>query len=282
VVLPVAQWAEETGTMTNLEGRVLLRRRAALPPAGVRTDLEVIAALARRLDAPGDWDPDPERVFAELRRASAGGLADYSGISYARIADEDGVFWPCPAPDKARAPEEARTPGRPQKPEEPPSPEEPPAPEHPGTPRMFLDRFATPDGRARFFPVEHRPAAEEIDAEYPVYLTTGRVLQHYQSGAQTRRVPALRSAQPDPFVEVHPDLATACELRDGDMVRVISRRGEALGRVRVTDAVRADTVFMPFHWGGEGSANLVTNPALDPVSKMPEFKVCAVRLAPAP
>jgi assimilatory nitrate reductase catalytic subunit len=243
--------------MTNLEGRVLLRRRAALPPPGVRTDLEVIAALARRLGAPGDWDPEPERVFAELRRASAGGPADYSGISYARIAAEDGVFWPCPVRQEAE-------------------------PAHPGTPRMFLDRFATPDGRARFFPVEHRPAAEDIDAEYPVYLTTGRLLQHYQSGAQTRRVPALRAIHPEPFVEVHPDLAAARALCDGDMVRVISRRGEARGQVRVTDTIRADTVFMPFHWGGAGSANLVTNPALDPVSKMPEFKVCAVRLEPDP
>jgi assimilatory nitrate reductase catalytic subunit len=248
VVLPVAQWAEETGTMTNLEGRVLLRRQAAEPPGGVRTDLEVIAALARRLDAPGDWIPDPELVFGELRRASAGGPADYAGISYQRIAAEDGVFWPCPAAD------------------------------HPGTPRMFLDRFATPDGRARFFPVEHRPVAEDLDAEYPVYLTTGRLLQHYQSGAQTRRVKALRDAQPEPFVEVHPDLAMACSLADGDRVRVVSRRGTAEGLVAIMDTIRADTVFMPFHWGGAGSANLVTNPALDPVSKMPEFKVCAVRL----
>lgn len=248
VVLPVAQWAEETGTMTNLEGRVLMRRQAAVPPPGVWTDLEVIAALARRLDAPGEWDPDPKLVFDELRRASAGGPADYSGISYERIAAGDGIFWPCPSPD------------------------------HPGTPRMFLDRFATPDGRARFFPVEHRPAAEDLDAEYPVYLTTGRLLQHYQSGAQTRRVAALREAQPEPFVEMHPDLALACSLADGDRVRVVSRRGAAEGLVRVTDTIRADTVFMPFHWGGAASANLVTNPALDPVSKMPEFKVCAVRL----
>jgi assimilatory nitrate reductase catalytic subunit len=248
VVLPVTQWAEETGTMTNLEGRVLLRRQAAAPPPGVLTDLEVIAALARRLDAPGEWDPDPERVFDELRQASAGGPADYAGISYQRVADEDGVFWPCPAPD------------------------------HPGTPRMFLDRFATPDGRARFVPVEHRPVAEDLDGEYPVYLTTGRLLQHYQSGAQTRRVRALAEARPEPFVEVHPDLALACSLGDGDQVRVVSRRGAARGLVRITDTIRADTVFMPFHWGGAASVNQVTNPALDPVSKMPEFKVCAVRL----
>jgi len=248
VVLPVAQWAEESGTMTNLEGRVLLRRGAAVPPPGVRTDLEVIAGLARLLDAPGHWDTEPEAVFEELRRASAGGPADYAGISYQRIAASDGVFWPCPAPD------------------------------HPGTPRMFLDGFATPDGRARFFPVEHRPPAEDIDAEYPVYLTTGRLLQHYQSGTQTRRVRALREAQPEPFVEVHPDLALAYQLEEGDRIRVVSRRGAAHGLVRITETIRADTVFMPFHWGGAASVNRVTNPALDPVSKMPEFKVCAVRL----
>jgi assimilatory nitrate reductase catalytic subunit len=251
VVLPVAQWAEETGTMTNLEGRVLLRRRAAAPPPGVRTDLEVIAALARLLDAPARWDTEPEAVFDELRRASAGGAADYAGISYDRIAASDGVFWPCPAAD------------------------------HPGTPRMFLDRFATPDGRARFLPVEHRPAAEDLDAEYPVYLTTGRLLQHYQSGAQTMRIPVLRKAQPEPAVELHPDLASAHGLEEGDRVRVVSRRGAAEGLVRITDTIRADTVFMPFHWGGLGSVNRVTNPALDPVSKMPEFKVCAVRLEAA-
>ena len=247
VVLPVAQWAEEDGTMTNLEGRVLLRRRAVPPPPGVWTDLEVIAALATRLDAPGIWKPEPSDVFDELRRASAGGAADYSGISYEKIAASDGVFWPCPA---------GGTP----------------------TPRMFLDRFATPDGRARFVPVEHRPAAEELDAEYPVYLTTGRLMQHYQSGTQTRRVAALASAQPEPFVEMHPDLATSSGFEEGETVRVVSRRGAASARVRITETIRADTVFMPFHWGGSSSANLLTNPALDPVSKMPEFKVCAVRL----
>jgi assimilatory nitrate reductase catalytic subunit len=250
VVLPVTQWAEETGTMTNLEGRLLLRRQATAPPAGVRSDLAVIAALAGRLGAPGRWPAEPEAVFDELRQASAGGPADYAGISYSRIAAEDGVFWPCPDAD------------------------------HPGTPRMFLDRFATPDGRARFVPVWHRAAAEDPDGEYPVYLTTGRVLQHYQSGAQTRRIPPLLAAQPHPLVEVHPDLAEACQVTDGDQIRVVSRRGAAQGRVRITDTIRPDTVFMPFHWGGAQAANRVTNPALDPVSKMPEFKVCAVRLEP--
>ena len=251
VVLPAAQWAEESGTMTNLEGRVLRRRRAVAPPDGVRTDLEIIGELAARLGAPGEWSTDPAEVFAELRRASAGGAADYSGITYERIEAEGGVFWPCPSPD------------------------------HPGTPRPYLDRFPTPDGRARFVPAEHRGAAEDVDARYPVYLTTGRVLAQYQSGAQTRRVPALTEAAPGPFAELHPDLAARLGIEDGAEVRVESRRGAATVRARFSDAIRDDTVFIPFHWPGGGRANLLTNPALDPVSRMPEFKVCAVRLGPA-
>jgi len=251
IVLPAAQWAEESGTTTNLEGRVLRRRRALAPPEGVRTDLEIIQGLAERLDAPGVWSSDPEEVFAELGRASAGGLADYSGITYARIEEEGGVFWPCPSPD------------------------------HPGTPRPFLDRFATPDGRARFVPVEHRGPEEEIDTDYPIYLTTGRVLAHYQSGAQTRRVGQLVDASPEPFVELHPDLAERLGVEPGSLVRVSSRRGMSVARARLTDTIRPDTVFMPFHWGGEGRANTLTNPALDPTSRMPEFKVCAVRVEPA-
>ncbi|TDC45983.1 nitrite reductase [Actinomadura sp. KC345] len=251
VALPAAQWAEESGTMTNLEGRVLRRRRAVPPPDGVRTDLEIIGALAARLGAPGEWSTDPAEVFAELRRAGAGGAADYSGITYERIEAEGGVFWPCPSQD------------------------------HPGTPRPYLDRFPTPDGRARFVPVEHHGPAEDVDAGYPVYLTTGRVLAQYQSGAQTRRVPALAEAAPGPFAELHPDLAARLGIEDGGEVRVESRRGAVTVRARFSDAIRDDTVFIPFHWAGEGRANLLTNPALDPVSRMPEFKVCAVRLGPA-
>ncbi|MFD0264335.1 molybdopterin oxidoreductase family protein [Kitasatospora indigofera] len=250
VVLPVAQWAEETGTMTNLEGRVILRRKAVDAPAGVRTDLEVLHALAARLGHGEGFPTDPEKAFDELRRASAGGPADYAGISYERIAAEDGVFWPCSSP------------------------------EHPGTPRLFLERFAHPDGRARFTPVQHRPAAEEPDARYPVRLTTGRVLAQYQSGAQTRRVDALNAAAPGPYVELHPLLADRLGVRDGDQVAVVSRRGRTVTPARLTTAIRPDTVFMPFHWAGEGSANIHTNPALDPVSRMPEFKACAVRLEP--
>ncbi|MFJ8308024.1 MULTISPECIES: molybdopterin oxidoreductase family protein [unclassified Streptomyces] len=251
VVLPVTQWAEETGTTTNLEGRVLLRRAALTPPVGVRSDLEVLNSLAESLgsdSAAKGFPVDPEEVFEELRQASAGGAADYSGISYARIEAEDGVFWPCPGEG------------------------------HPGTPRLFLDRFATEDGRARFVEVVHRGPDEETDADYPVVLTTGRVLAQYQSGAQTRRVAELNAAAPGAFVELHPLLAARVGVADGDPVTVTSRRGRATAPARVTAAIRSDTVFMPFHWAGEGRANNLTNPALDPVSKMPEFKVCAVRV----
>ncbi|MFI9835542.1 molybdopterin oxidoreductase family protein [Nonomuraea sp. NPDC051941] len=243
VVFPVTQWAEETGTMTNLEGRVLLRNRAVAPPEGVRSDLDVLAGLAERLGH--RLETEPVKIFDELRRASKGGAADYSGITYERITEEKGVFWPCPDP------------------------------EHPGTPRPFLDSFAHPDGRARFVPVQHRPAAEETDADYPIYLSTGRVLAHYQSGAQTRRIAPLVQAAPEPFVELHPDLAEQLDISPGDVVRVSSRRGEGKAVARISDAIRRDTVFMPFHWEG---ANRLTNPALDPTSRMPEFKVCAVRV----
>ena len=248
VVLPTTQWAEEDGTMTNLEGRVLLRRRAVEPPAGVRSDLEILAGLGERLGHKDAFPSEPRAVFDELRRASAGGAADYSGITYERIAREDGVFWPCPGAD------------------------------HPGTPRMFLDRFATPDGRARFHTVQYRGPAEQPDDDYPMYLTTGRVMAHYQSGTQTRRVGALRKAQPEAFVEIHPAMAKNFGIAENDRVRLTTRRGSAVMKARLSGAIRMDTLFAPFHWGGAGRVNLLTNPALDPVSKMPEFKVCAVRI----
>ncbi|MFI0138692.1 molybdopterin oxidoreductase family protein [Streptomyces luteogriseus] len=283
VVLPVTQWAEETGTTTNLEGRVLLRRRAVTPPDGIRSDLEVLHELAARLGVEKGFPTDPEEVFEELRRASAGGAADYSGITYRRLAEEDGVFWPCPAAVEADGAGEdavgggeapAVHPGRGE--HALPGAEAPAL--HPGTPRLFLDRFATPDGRARFVPVSHRAIAEEPDEEYPVLLTTGRVVAQYQSGAQTRRVAELNAAAPGPFVELHPRLAARLGAAEGDPVAVVSRRGRAVAPARITDAIRPDTVFMPFHWPGEGRANTLTNPALDPTSRMPEFKACAVRL----
>ncbi|MEV5309414.1 molybdopterin oxidoreductase family protein [Streptomyces sp. NPDC052610] len=281
VVLPVTQWAEETGTTTNLEGRVLLRRQAITPPEGVRSDLEVMHELAARLGVEKGFPTDPEEVFEELRRASAGGPADYSGITYRRLAEENGVFWPCPAPGAALDDRGAADPEDASldvSADDPVRDEETAAGAHPGTPRLFLDRFATPDGRARFVPVTHRAVAEEPDDEYPVLLTTGRVVAQYQSGAQTRRVDELNAAAPGPFVELHPRLAARLGAAEGDPVAVVSRRGRAVAPARITHAIRPDTVFMPFHWPGEGRANTLTNPALDPTSRMPEFKACAVRL----
>ncbi|WP_092531238.1 molybdopterin oxidoreductase family protein [Amycolatopsis arida] len=252
VVFPVTQWAEEDGTMTSLEGRVLLRRRAVNPPEGVRSDLDVLAGLATRLDRSAtDFPTDPETVFTELRAASRGGPADYSGVSYDRLRAGEALYWPVPAED------------------------------HPGSPRMFLDRFAHPDGRARFVPVDHTGPAESPDPDFPLYATTGRVLQHYQSGAQTRNVAELVDAVPESYVEVHPDTAARAGLAEGDLARITSRRGAATARVRCVPSLRPDVVFLPFHFAGEQRANLLTNPALDPTSRMPEFKVCAVRIAQA-
>ncbi|MEH0423173.1 molybdopterin oxidoreductase family protein [Streptomyces sp. B21-083] len=290
VVLPVTQWAEETGTTTNLEGRVLLRRQAVTPPDGVRSDLYVLHQLAARAGVEKGFPVDPEEVFEELRRASAGGIADYSGITYRRLAEENGVFWPCPAleerEDGRDVPSQVRDVPSPVKDAQPEArdgqpqvrDDRPLSAPHPGSPRLFLDRFATEDGRARFAPVTYRAIAEEPDAEYPVLLTTGRVVAQYQSGAQTRRVDELNAAAPGPFVELHPRLAARLGAGEGDAIAVVSRRGRAVAPARITTSIRPDTVFMPFHWPGEGRANTLTNPALDPTSRMPEFKACAVRL----
>jgi assimilatory nitrate reductase catalytic subunit len=174
-------------------------------------------------------------------------MADYAGISYERIAKEDGVFWPCPSED------------------------------HPGTRRMFLDKFGTADGRAIFHPVQFHGSAEQPDQDYPYVLTTGRILSQYQTGAQTRRVPELCAADPDPFVEIHPDTARGLGIANGDSVRLSTRRGEAIVRARLTRDIRMDVMFTPFHWGGTATANFLTNAVLDPISRIPEFKACAVR-----
>ena len=247
VVLPAAQWAEEEGTMTNLEGRVLRRKRAKQPPPGVWSDTKILAHLADRMGCGDKFPSRASDVWDELRRCTAGAPADYSGISYERIEAEDGVFWPCAVGES-------------------------------GTPRMFLDSFAHPDGRARFHAIEWWGAPESPDEDYPLYFTTGRVMAQYQSGTQTRRVAELNQASGAPFVEINPALALELGIEEGDRVRVWSRRGQAFGLARLSEAIRADTLFMPFHWGGQNTANLLTIPALDPVSKMPEFKLCAAKI----
>lgn len=248
VVLPIAQWAEEEGTMTNLEGRVILRRRVQLPPEGVKTDIDILCALAERLGVTrGFRFQSAEAVFDELCAMTSGATADYSGLSYAKISRNQGVFWPCPKRD------------------------------HPGTPRLFAEHFPFPSGRARFHAVPYRPAVEVPDAEYPLYFTTGRYKEHYNSGAQTRRVSTLVDAQPEPRVQMHPRLAARLGVASGEMVIVESRRGSVRFSAHVLGDIRPDTLFAPFHWGGKQAANLLTIPALDPISRMPEFKVCAVR-----
>ncbi|BBZ46298.1 molybdopterin oxidoreductase family protein [Mycobacterium parmense] len=250
VVLPTTQWAEESGTMTNLEGRVILRQAAVSPPDEVRSDLDVMADLAKRLGAHG-FSSEPQEVFDELGRASQGGKADYRGISYERIATDKGVFWPCPSAM------------------------------YPDTPRMFAEDFPTPDRRAHFHPVEQRRTAELPDDEFPYYLTTGRLLRQYQSGTQTRRVAQLTEGEAEPVAELHPTLAQRMGIGSGDKVRLKTRRGEVVMTARLNGGIRPDTVFAPFHWGGAANINRLTNPVLDPYSRMPSFKVCAVAVSNA-
>lgn len=248
VVLPCAQWAEETGTMTNVEGRVLLRHQATPIPEGVKTDLEIISLLAHALGVGQKFPSDPQEIFEELRIATAGARADYSGITYEKLERQSGVFWPCRSL------------------------------EDPGQERLFHDEFFTKDGRAVFIPTPYSPSSEPTDEEFPIVLTTGRILTHYQSGTQTRRVDVLNEESAEAYVEIHPVLADHLALLDGDYARLKTRRGQATFRVRRDANIRIDTVFAPFHWGGSSRANSLTNSDLDPSSAMPAFKYCAVAL----
>ncbi|WP_461012062.1 molybdopterin oxidoreductase family protein, partial [Streptomyces capparidis] len=216
----------------------------------------VLHELAVRLGQPPHRFPsDPRAVYDELRAASRGGKADYSGITWERLDAGQALHWPCPA-----------TRG---------------GPPHPGTPRMFLDGFAHPDGRARFQEVDHREPAETTGERHPLWATTGRLAGHYQSGSQTRRVPELLRAAPEAVVEIHPDTAARAGVGEGDLAWVSSARGRTAARVRLVPTLRTDTVFLPFHYADDGRANLLTGAALDPRSRMPEFKVSAVRVTPA-
>jgi len=247
VVLPVTQWAEEEGTMTSLEGRVLRRRRAIDPPAGVRSELWIFQELARRLGAPGVYSADPGKVFDELCRASAGGIADYSGLDYALLDAGEPAYWPYPVGST-------------------------------GTPRLFLDRFAHDDGRARIVAVTARAVAAPAQTQGALTLITGRLLEHYQSGAQTRRVPELTAAQPEARMQVHPATAAGLGVVDGAWVELANERGIVRCRAQLSADIRPDTVFLPFHFPADQRANLLTAAATDPVSGMPEFKRTAVRV----
>ncbi|MDF9750953.1 molybdopterin oxidoreductase family protein [Arthrobacter sp. ES3-54] len=262
LILPVTQWAEEEGTLTNLEGRVLRRRRALTPPPGVRSELWIMTRLAELLDAPSTFSEDPETVFEELRLASSGGLADYSGIDYAMLDRGEAAYWPYPAGSD-------------------------------GTPRLFLDAFAHAGGRAVFTAVTPRrrtpsagaapvAAASAADrAGTPMTLITGRLMEHYQSGAQTRRVAALAEAQPEARLQLHPAAAAAQGIADGDYVSISNERGVVSCRAELSTDIRPETVFLPFHFPELESANRLTEAATDPISGMPEFKTSKVWIRPA-
>ena len=253
VVLPGSLHEEDEGTSTTGEGRIVKINKAVDPPGEARRDWEILLDLAGRLGQ-GRYFPytGTEQIFEELRLASAGGTADYRGATWRRIEDEMGLFWPVPEDG------------------------------HPGTPRLFEGgRFYHPDGKARFTAVPFREAAEVVDDDYPTWLTTGRVVSQYLSGTQTRRIGGLVAQYPEPLCEMHPRLADRLGVVDGDLVTVTSRRGEVTLPAHVVTTIRPDTVFIPYHWPGRRAANQLTNRALDPTSKMPEFKVAAVKVVKA-
>jgi assimilatory nitrate reductase catalytic subunit len=272
VVLPGSLHEEDEGTVTQVEGRVIKINKAVDCPGEARQDWRVIQDIAAALGRPhGFTFTSPREIFEELRLASRGGVADYSGITYDKIERQMGVFWPCPSHD----PETGA-----------------PVPDHPGTPRLFepgsynpvargAGRFYFPDGKARFNVAEHRPAVDDVSDDFPIFLTTGRVVSHFLSGTQTRRIGPLVDQYPEPRLELHPRLATRLGVVDGGWTTCETRRGAITVRATVTTTIRPDTVFIPYHWGGDKSANRLTVAAQDPISKIPQYKVCGCRVRPA-
>jgi assimilatory nitrate reductase catalytic subunit len=253
IVLPGSLHEEDEGTVTTVEGRCVKINAAVDPPGNARHDWAIVRDLAHRLGRGQYFDFEgPHDLFEEMCRASAGGSADYAGMTWERIVDEQGIFWPCPEPG------------------------------HPGTPRLFENgRFFHPDGKAKFFPIRYRDPAEVVDDEFPIWLTTGRVVSQYLSGSQTRRISQLVAQYPEPLCEMHPLLAAKVGVASGDRVTVTSRRGSITVPAKVVETIRPDTVFIPYHWPGDKAANTLTNRALDPISKIPEYKVSAVRVEKA-
>lgn len=249
VVLPGTTWAEDEGTTTNGEGRVIKINKAINPPGDAKEDWWILQEIARRMGRGKYFQfKNPREIFDELRVASKGGKADYFGITYEKIKEQNGVFWGCPTL------------------------------EHKGTPRLFEEKFAHDDGKAKFHPIEYKGAAEKPDDEFPLIYTTGRIVHQYLSGNQTRRIGFLVQQCPEPYVEIHPETALKYKINDGERVKVISRRGEGIFPALVVKTIRPDTIFIPYHWGDEKAANLLTNAALDPTSRIPEYKACAARI----
>ncbi len=263
VVLPGSLHEEDEGVVTQIEGRVIKINPAVEPPGEARQDWRILQDLARELGAERGFTFESTRaIFDELRRASRGGVADYSGITYEKVEEQQGIFWPCY--DLA----------------------------HPGTPRLFepgswnpvakgTGPFYFPDGKARFNAAEYAPPVEDVDADYPLMLTTGRVVSHFLSGTQTRRIGPLVEQHPEPYVELHPLLARSLGIEQDAWTQVETRRGAVILRAMVVETIRPDTLFIPYHWPGAQSANRLTLAAQDPISKIPAYKVCAARLRPA-
>lgn len=247
VILPATSFAEKDGTFTNSDRRVQRVRRAIAPPGEARPDWEILCDLAKRLEArlgfqtTAGWDySHPSDIWEEMRRVTP----DFWGITYERIDREGGVHWPCPSLD------------------------------HPGTPYLFEEEF--PRGRGKFWSLEYGTNSEQPDDEYPLILSTGRVLYHWHGGTMTRRS-ALDTIWPEAAVEMHPADAERLGLQTNDWVKVASRRGEITLRVLVTGRSPEGTVFIPFHFA-EAAANILTKNQIDPRAKIPDFKVCAVRV----
>jgi assimilatory nitrate reductase catalytic subunit len=271
VVLPGSLQEEDEGTVTQVEGRVIKINKAIDPPGEATQDWRIIQDIARALGRPhGFTFESPRAIFDELRRASKGGVADYSGITYEKVEANYGVFWPCYS-------EDPRT-GHPI--------------EHRGTPRLFepgsynvvargAGPFYFPDGKARFNVADYRTPVDDVSDEYPVFLTTGRVVSQFLSGTQTRRIGPLVKQYPEPKVEMHPRLAQRLGIGTGDWTTVSTRRGEVTLRAMVVTTIRPDTVFIPYHWSGPKSVNQVTVAAQDPISKIPQYKVCGCRVRKA-
>ena len=247
IVLPGSTFAEEDGTITTIEGRVV-RMDQAVPPIAHRGDIDVIRNLARRLGAAEHFRFFTGReVFEEMRRVSAGGPVDYAGMTYERIRDEDGLFWPCPTVD------------------------------HPGTPQLYTDRFAHADGLAKFHVIEPAGPPTPTDDLHPLVLTTGRVLAQFLSGNQTMRIPEQNAKAPHAVLEVHPETASSSGLIEGQMAQLTSRQGTSAVQWIANADLRPDTVFLPYHWV---ECNRLVAADLDPISKIPGFKYTPVSLEP--
>ncbi len=240
VVLPATTFAEKDGTFTNTERRVQRVRQAIRPIGNAKPDWLIISELATCMGRTDFAYKSPREIFEEIARLTP----QYAGITYDRL-DLAGLQWPCPTKD------------------------------HPGTPFLHIGKFSR--GKGRFTPLEYRPPAEEPDAEYPLVLTTERSLYHYHTGTMTRRVGGLNVLRKEELVEMNARDAKALGIADGDIVRVKSRRGEVTARARVTQDSAPGEISMTFHFS-ESPTNALTNPALDPVAKIPEYKVCAVRV----